>query len=88
MANAVRVFPVPETTLKTTNPPAQNRLASATNRITGSDAVHTPPGTGSVNVMVEPAHTLPGPKITPALGVLLTVTFSVAETEPQLLETV
>ena len=51
-------------------------------------AVHTPPGTGSVSVIVAPRQTLAGPKITPAPGVLLIVTFRIADTEPQLFVTV
>ena len=44
--------------------------------------LQVPPGAGSESVMVEPIHTFEGPLITPASGVVFTVTICEAVLEP------
>ena len=48
---------------------------------------HTPPGTGSVNVMPEPTHTVEMPVMSPDVGKDTTVTTFTALAVPQLLVT-
>jgi hypothetical protein len=63
-----------------TIPPATDALLVVT--------AHPPPGTGSVNTIVEPIHTLARPVITPADASGFTVTGHIAEELPQELNNV